>query len=290
VFAIGIRIIAVSGRWRGWADWAAYINKVGSQHIHFLDMPDEAMHHKPRQSRNTKKCVKQMNVKHMKWWGWGEEGISFRHDDKPGFAAFVQSAINIDVTKGPVAVACLDSLPVLPSSAPLERRRLLEAVVGRDNITDDALDRVVHSYGKGLRDLVRIRRGDWGRLPDLVVYPGTEDEVVGIVRAALAANAVVIPFGGGTNISGSLEAPRNERRSVLSLDMGRMSSVVDIDEVSGLARIQAGALGPDIEQHLNRKGWTLGHFPDSFNTRRLAVGSPPAPPACSRTNMATLVI
>src|SRR5207247_3132863 len=92
---------------------------------------------------------------------------------------------------------------------------------------------------------------------------GSEDEVAGVVKTALSADAVVIPFGGGTNISGSLEAPRNESRPVISVDMSRMSSVLEIDEVSRIARIQAGALGPDIERPLNAKGWTLGHFPDS---------------------------
>jgi alkyldihydroxyacetonephosphate synthase len=204
-------------------------------------------------------------MKHMKWWGWGEEGISFRHDDKPAFAAFVKSAIDVDVTKDVVAVADLESLPIPPSLAPSELCAGLQTALGSENVNHDPLDRVVHAYGKGLRDLVRIRRGDMGRLPDLVVYPRSEEEVAKIVRLALAADAVVIPFGGGTNISGSLEAPRNELRPVISVDMGHMNSVVEIDEVSRLARIQAGALGPDIERHLNEKGWTLGHFPDSFN-------------------------
>ena len=201
----------------------------------------------------------------MKWWGWGEEGVSFRHHDKPAFAAFVKSVIDVDVTQEPAVVSNFDSLPVPPSSAPQELRESLQAVVGSGNVKDDSLERVVHAYGKGLRDLVRIRRGDLGRLPDLIVYPGSEDEVAGLVKIALSANAVVISFGGGTNIAGSLEAPRNENRPVISVDMSRMSSVLDIDETSRLARIQAGALGPDIERHLNGKGWTLGHFPDSFN-------------------------
>ena len=200
----------------------------------------------------------------MKWWGWGEEGVSFRHDDKPSFAAFMKTAIDIDVTKEPAAVADLGSLPVPSSLAAPDLRTSLQAVVGTDNLKDDPLDRVVHSYGKGLRDLVRVRRGDMGRVPDLVIYPGSEDEVAGVVKTALSADAVVIPFGGGTNISGSLEAPRNESRPVISVDMSRMSSVLEIDEVSRIARIQAGALGPDIERQLNAKGWTLGHFPDSF--------------------------
>jgi alkyldihydroxyacetonephosphate synthase len=197
--------------------------------------------------------------------GWGEEGVAFRHDDKPGFAAFVKAVIDVDVTKPPAAVADLKNLPVPPSEAPQELRSCLKAVVGADYVTESTLDRVVHSYGKGLRDLVRVRRGDVGRVPDLVVYPCSEAEVVGVVTAALTANAVVIPFGGGTNIAGSLEAPRSEKRPVISVDLGRMGTVVEVDEVARLARVQAGALGPDIERDLNGRGWTLGHFPDSFN-------------------------
>src|SRR5688500_4389209 len=106
-------------------------------------------------------------VNHMKWWGWGEEGISFRYDDKPAFAAFVETAINIDVGKAPAAVADFNSLPIPSSRAPHELRSALQTIVGAGHLNDTPLDRVVHAYGKGLRDLVRIRRGDWGRLPDL---------------------------------------------------------------------------------------------------------------------------
>src|ERR1700756_3885675 len=102
-------------------------------------------------------ATRQMNVKHMKWWGWGEEGVSFRHQDKPAFAAFVKAAIDIDVTKAPAPVASLDSLLVPTSSAPPQLKAELEAVVGCENVTDDSVDRIVHAYGKGLRDLVRIR-------------------------------------------------------------------------------------------------------------------------------------
>jgi alkyldihydroxyacetonephosphate synthase len=84
------------------------------------------------------------------------------------------------------------------------------------------------------------------------------------VRAVLDADAVVIPFGGGTNISGSLEAPAEEERTVVSLDLSRLRRVLEIDACSGLARIQAGALGPDLERQLNARGFTVGHFPDSF--------------------------
>ena len=85
-----------------------------------------------------------------------------------------------------------------------------------------------------------------------------------VVDRGVAADAVLIPFGGGSNIAGSLQAPEDETRPVICLDLGRMNRLLDVDEESGLARIQAGALGPDIEAQLNARGWTLGHFPDSF--------------------------
>ena len=111
---------------------------------------------------------------------------------------------------------------------------------------------------------MRHRGGDLGRLPDVVVRPGGEEDLVAIMRAVVDADAVVIPFGGGTNISGSLEAPADEDRTVVSVDVARMDRVLEIDEDSRIARIEAGAFGPALEAQLNARGFTVGHFPDSF--------------------------
>jgi alkyldihydroxyacetonephosphate synthase len=200
----------------------------------------------------------------MKWWGWGEEEVAFTHEDKPALAPFLERAIGIDVRRDglrPVAFADLD-IPEPSLSQSL--RADLEEAVGTDHVSTEPLDRVAHARGKSLRDLVRHRRGDVGRLPDVVVRPGTEDEVSAIVRVAIDADAVVIPFGGGTNISGSLEAPAEEERTVISVDLGRMDQVLAIDDASRLARVQPGVFGPHLEQQLNARGWTVGHFPDSF--------------------------
>lgn len=203
-------------------------------------------------------------VEHMKWWGWGEAHIAFHHEDKPALAPFARDKLGLDLDAPPAPRPEFAALDVPEPALPPELRAALVEAVGLQHVTSEPLDRVVHAYGKSLRDLVRVRRGDLGRLPDVVVYPGSEDEVAAVVAAALHADAVVIPFGGGTNIVGSLEAPRGEARPVLSVDLGRMGDVLDLDEASGLARIQAGALGPSIESQLAERGWTLGHFPDSF--------------------------
>ncbi|MFD1721492.1 FAD-binding oxidoreductase [Amnibacterium endophyticum] len=204
-------------------------------------------------------------VEHMKWWGWGVPGVAFHHEDKPEFAPFVKNAVGLDLHAAqPLEQPDFGALDVPASIAPDALREALARAVGEGNVRDDDLDRVVHTYGKSLRDLVRVRAGDLPRVPDLVVYPADEDGVQRVVDAAVAADAVLIPFGGGSNIAGSLQPDTAETRPIVSVDLGRLDRVLDIDEAAGLARIQAGALGPAIEAQLNPRGWTIGHFPDSF--------------------------
>jgi len=204
------------------------------------------------------------DVKHMKWWGWGVEGVAFTYDNKPDFAPFVKKAVGLvlDGSEGSSVSFSDLTLPASTIDAPFLAE--LASIVGADNaIVDDEL-RLVHTYGKSIRDLLRIRASELPRMPDVVLYPADEAEVASVVSAAVKANAVIIPFGGGSNISGSLEPHPGEARVVISLDLGRLNKVVSIDEGSGIARIQAGAQGPFIEEQLNSRGWTMGHFPDSF--------------------------
>ena len=117
--------------------------------------------------------------------------------------------------------------------------------------------------GKGLRDLYRLRHGSAEGAPDLVVYPESENDVLGVLRAAAQHDVVVIPFGGGSNISGCLERMET-RRMAVSLDMRRMRRILEVDAESFTARVEAGVFGPDLEEQLASCGMTLGHFPDSF--------------------------
>jgi alkyldihydroxyacetonephosphate synthase len=200
----------------------------------------------------------------MKWWGWGLEGVRFTHEDKPGFGPFIREVLGVDVARAGTAPPRWEDLDVPASNLPDALRAALEDAVTPAQVSLDARDRVVHARGKSLRDLVRQRGGDFARVPDAVVRPGHEDEVTAVLAAALAADAVVIPFGGGTSISGSLEAPAGEERPVLSVDLTRLDKVLAIDATSRLARVQAGAFGPSLEEQLNAEGYTFGHFPDSF--------------------------
>ena len=200
----------------------------------------------------------------MKWWGWGDDDVAFTADDKPELGPFLQRHILIDVDRVSSPRVGFGDLDIPEPAVAPGLRAALEAAAGAEHVSLDARDRVVHARGKSLRDLVRHRRGDLGRLPDVVVRPDDEEAVAAVLRAALDADAVVIPFGGGSNISGSLEPPAAETRTVVSVDLSRMDQVLSIDETARLARVQSGVSGPRLEEQLNARGWTLGHFPDSF--------------------------
>ncbi len=200
----------------------------------------------------------------MKWWGWGVEEIAFTHEDKPGLRPYVKEHLGVDVAQVVTTPPRFEDLDVPAPRLPDGLRTALTDAVGADFLSVDPLDRVVHARGKSLRDLVRQRRGDLPRVPDVVVRPGSEDEVTAIVQAALAADAVIIAFGGGSSISGSLEACADETRPVVCVDLGRLDQVLSIDGASRLARVQAGVFGPHLEAQLNAQGYTFGHFPDSF--------------------------
>lgn len=127
---------------------------------------------------------------------------------------------------------------------------------------DDRL-RLDHAHGQSLPDWVRMRGGMLERFPDGVAKPTTREDVEGLMQFAAAENIAVIPYGGGTSVVGHLEVPEIEN-PVLSLSFERLDRMIAIDTGSLLAIFEAGIRGPALEAHLNKKGFTLGHYPQSF--------------------------
>src|SRR5579863_5021238 len=200
----------------------------------------------------------------MKWWGWGADGVEFTNADKPDLAHFIRQSIDLDVDIATVPPARFEELRIPEPIVPEGLLGVLTGLLGAAFVSTEPLDRVVHARGKSLRDLILQRRGELTRVPDVIVRPGNEDQVAGVMRAALEFDCVVIPFGGGSSISGSLEAPADEARTVISVDLSRLDQVLEIDAESLMARVQAGVFGPRLEEQLGARGFTFGHFPDSF--------------------------
>lgn len=125
--------------------------------------------------------------------------------------------------------------------------------------------------------MIHIRHGKFPRLPDLVVWPRSNDDLVKvtdrriirgkgiqIVEGAMSHNCAIIPIGGGTSVTNGLETPDHEKRCVISLDMALMDKILWIDKANLTFRAQAGIIGQSLERQLNEHGYTCGHEPDSI--------------------------
>ena len=196
----------------------------------------------------------------MKWWGWGEEEETFHLPDPEGFWAYVGSRLG--ETRESPRIDSLEKADVRASR--LEGRDLeaLRRAAGDAAVSTEAAVRAVHSFGKSYCDAVRLRRGEVANPTDVVVWPETDEQVASILDEAAERGISVVPFGGGTSVVGGLEATPD--RPCVTVHLGRLSRVVAVDPIAGTAVAQAGILGPALEQQLSAHGFTLGHFPQSF--------------------------
>ncbi|WP_044508209.1 FAD-binding oxidoreductase [Gordonia sp. KTR9] len=186
---------------------------------------------------------------------WGDPA---RTAELPGAAAALAGGRDADSGVDPATITL--PRPVVDPSV----REEISAIVGAGNVTDADAARVQHTRGYSTPDILRLRAGDAGDAPDLVVYPGGHDEVVAILRLCSDRRIAVVPFTGGTSVVGGLTPDRAAVTGVISLDLRRLDRVVEIDEISRMATLEAGLRGPAAEALLREKGWTIGHFPQSY--------------------------
>ena len=202
-------------------------------------------------------------IRHMKWWGWGHEDVTFDDSTKPELWPYLKRELGVDEIRWEKPVAFEDvTLPEQKNNEAF--LAAIRAGLGDGQIVDDKKSRLVHAAGKSFRDLWLMRHGQVQFAPDCVVYPDTEEDVALVVRAAHEHGVVLVPFGGGSNIAGCLVPSDRGGRMVVSLDMCRMHRVLEVDRYSLTGRIQPGVYGQHLEDQLAEHGVTLGHFPDSF--------------------------
>ncbi|MEU8223331.1 FAD-binding oxidoreductase [Kribbella sp. NPDC048915] len=136
----------------------------------------------------------------------------------------------------------------------------LTGVVGDEYVAVDAETRWAHTRGYSTTDLLRFRAGDTTDLPAAVVFPASHDEVQDLLSGCADHDLAVVPYSGGTSVVGGL-APA---RRFITVDLRRLDQLVAVDEVSRTATLQAGVRGPAAEALLAKRGYTLGHFPQSY--------------------------
>ncbi len=185
-----------------------------------------------------------------RWNGWGDETLRF--PVPPSALAFLDAALGRGT---PPSDAVLGEVVRTVPATRLTRGVLLQ--------TDPEV-RLRHALGQSLPDWVALRSGRIPAFPDAVAFPESDDDVRDLLRFAAWAGARVVPYGGGTSVVGHL-TPLAGEAPVLTVDMGRMSRMAHLDEGSGLATFGAGVAGPYLEAQLRAHGFTLGHYPQSFD-------------------------
>jgi len=192
----------------------------------------------------------------LRFWGWGRLDQELSPEER-------------DIVAG-IARYLGVSSEGWPGSPRLEEfelpaPRVRPPVSLEDSFSRSAYDRLTHSYGKSYADCVRMWQRSVPHPPDWVAFPQDEQAVVDILDWASRANVAVIPFGGGSSVCGGVEpAVGTSYVGTVSLDMERLNRVTEVDRVSRAARIQGGALGPDLEAQLRPYGLSLRFYPQSF--------------------------
>jgi alkyldihydroxyacetonephosphate synthase len=136
--------------------------------------------------------------------------------------------------------------------------------------SSETYDRASHAYGKSYRDVVRGFRGRFDHAPDVVAFPRDAEDVEALLDWCATRGAAAIPYGGGTSVVGGVEAAIGDGYAgAVTIDLGRLDRVLEVDRASRAALIQAGATGPALEEQLREHGLTLRHFPQSFQLSTL---------------------
>jgi alkyldihydroxyacetonephosphate synthase len=185
------------------------------------------------------------------WWGWGWEDQGLSAEQAANLAAALATRPGFE-GRTPAKAPALDDIDL-----PAPRVSPPEALAGI--CSTSAFDRAGHTYGKSYRDTVRAFAGDLGPAPSFVAFARNEQDVVDVLDWCASTGAPVVPFGGGSSVCGGVELA-----GAVSLDLSRLDKVIEVDPVSRAARIQAGVFGPALEDQLRPHGYTLRHFPQSF--------------------------
>ena len=189
-----------------------------------------------------------------RWNGWGEESTSM---ELPGSGrTFLAEQIGPGLA---LPDASLDAvLAKVPASRLAEHPLLLR----------EPMDRLLHARGQSLPDWLAMREGEFGRFPDGVAYPQSAEQIRELLRYAERTDCLLIPYGGGTSVAGHINPPASDK-PVLTVSLAHMNRLLELDEESLVATFGPGANGPQVESQLRARGYTLGHFPQSWELSTL---------------------
>ena len=184
-----------------------------------------------------------------RWNGWGDEAFNMPLPTSAG--DFLSQLLGIAT---PLPDASFEQVLAKVPKSKLPEHPLIDT---------SAEQRVRHARGQSLPDWLAMRSGEFNVFPDGVAFVENTEQVKTLLVLAKSHDIEIIIYGGGTSVVGHI-TPNASTRPILTLSMARLNQLMDFDEQSQIATFGACTPGPLVESQLRAKGYTLGHFPQSF--------------------------
>ncbi|XP_061386162.1 alkyldihydroxyacetonephosphate synthase-like [Musca vetustissima] len=212
----------------------------------------------------------------LKWYGWGYNDSEFYVEND--MICFRGEKYPLDGTTLPLFTEWVLNrfkctlhnklpLPELPKEFPkptVNAEFLRELTASNIAHSLEGMDRLVRCHGQTLHDIYYLCSNKFQRIPDIVTWPTNHGEVVKLVNMAHRHNVVILPYGGGTSVSGASTCPQEEARMMCCLDTSQMNRMIWLNKSNMTVCFEAGIVGQDLERTLRSQGLTVGHEPDSY--------------------------
>ena len=228
------------------------------------------------------KKEKFFGVNNTNWghkWGFKDSGFIVNEDRSVTFAGsrypisgkklskfipFVEEVIGVEFKIKP-KVEELDKKHVDKAFVNHDFISELRSVFNEDRFTEEDNERLLHSHGQHSTDEVyKVLYGKLKKFTDLVFYIESEEEAIELIELAKKHDVCLIPYGGGTNVTNALRPPEDEHRMIVTVDTRRLNKIESLDKENLMVTVQSGITGKDLEEALNKEGFTVGHEPDSY--------------------------
>lgn len=186
-----------------------------------------------------------------RWNGWGDEKNNLGFELSTTSQNYIENILGKSTALPEITLD--EAIAKVPTSkAPYHKL-----------INTDAEVRLRHCRGQSIPDWIATHSGQFEAFPDGVALPNSTREVQELLQFAKQENLILIPYGGGTSVCGHIN-PLASQRPIITVAMSNMNKLIDFDQKSQIATFGAGTLGPDVEKQLSAHGYTLGHFPQSW--------------------------
>ena len=228
------------------------------------------------------KKEKFFGVNNTNWghkWGFKDSGFIVNEDRSVTFAGnrypicgkkrskfipFVEEVLGVEFKIKP-KVEELDKKHVDKAFVNHDFISELRSRFNEDRFTDEDNERLLHSHGQHSTDEVyKVLYGKLKKFTDLVFYIESEEEAIELIELAKKHDVCLIPYGGGTNVTNALRPPEDEHRMIVTVDTRRLNKIESLDKENLMVTVQSGITGKDLEEALNKEGFTVGHEPDSY--------------------------